>query len=131
MRIVFALAMLLGLSTPVSAQSFDCSIFDGAIIINSDDEYLGKIANKFDSDSIFNKYGSFGSKYGSDSIWNKYGTNGSEYSVDSAFNRFSSDPPKIIKDRQIIGYLTVNKQVRGGISPLLLGALCYDFEPPR
>ena len=37
------------------------------------DVYLGKLnASKYDSESIWNEYGSYGSSYSSNSIWNEY-----------------------------------------------------------
>jgi hypothetical protein len=127
--IVALLAACLG--SPASAQSEACQVFDGALVFNSDDEFIGRIANSYASDSIFNEFGQYGSQFRSESIWNQFGKNGSEFQANSAFNQFTSNPPKIIKDRQVIGYLTVNRSIRGGVSPVLLGALCYDFEPPR
>jgi hypothetical protein len=93
-----------------------------ALIFAQDDEqtYLGKIDNKFNSESIFNEYGTYGSKYSTDSIWNEYSNFGSKYSSYSPFNDYSSSPPMIVKNGQIIGYLTTNKYITGGISPHIL-----------
>ena len=105
-----------------------CSIVTGAVIIAQDDEntFLGKITNTYDIKSIFNDYGTHGSEYSSSSIWNEYGTFGSEYSTFSPFNKYTSTPPMIIKNKKIIGYLSVNKNLRSAISPNLLKALCKD-----
>lgn len=97
-------------------------------MLNSDNEYIGSISNKFDPNSIFNKFGTYGNKFSSDSIWNKFGNNGNPYASNSAFNKYTSSPPRIIKNKQIIGYLTVNKYVSGAINPIVLGTVCYDFE---
>jgi hypothetical protein len=97
-------------------------------VLNSDNEYIGSISNKFDPNSIFNKFGTYGNKFSSDSIWNKFGNNGNPYASNSAFNKYTSSPPRIIKNKQIIGYLTVNKYVSGAINPIVLGTVCYDFE---
>lgn len=101
-------------------------MLDGAVIIAQDDAntYLGKITSPYDSDSIFNEYGTYGSEYSFTSIWNDYSTFGSEYSTYSPFNEYTSTPPMIIKDKRIIGYLTTNKYIQGAISPNLLKALC-------
>ena len=95
------------------------SLLKGALIFAQDDKqtYLGKIDNKFNSESIFNEYGTYGSKYSTDSIWNEYSNFGSKYSSYSPFNDYSSSPPMIVKNGQIIGYLTTNKYITGGISP--------------
>jgi hypothetical protein len=81
--------------------------------------YLGKLTtNKYDSDSIFNEYGTYGSRYSSKSIWNEYGTYGGKYSSYSPFNKYSSSGPLIIDGNgYIIGRLTVNSYTIGAISP--------------
>jgi hypothetical protein len=94
----------------------------GALIFAQDNKqtYLGKIENKYNSESIFNEYGTYGSKYSSDSIWNEYSTFGNKYSTYSPFNSYCSSPPVIVKNGQIIGYLTTNDYISGGISPHIL-----------
>lgn len=88
--------------------------------------YLGRITNSYDSESIFNDYGTYGSAYNSSSIWNQYATFGSEYSSHSATNQYTTTPPMIVKNRRIIGYLSANTSIRASISPNLLKALCKD-----
>lgn len=110
------------------AQPAICNQFEGSIVI-ADRKFIGKVSNRYESDSIFNKYGSYGSKYASDSIWNPYGTYGSKYSSDSATNPYTSTPPQIVKNRRIIGYLSRNKNLAGSVDPLLLGIECFDYEP--
>lgn len=82
-----------------------------AVLIASNGNFffLGKITNKYDSDSVLNKYGNYGSKYSSDSIWNKYGDYGGKYSSYSPFNRYTSSPPKIYIGDTFWGYLSTNK----------------------
>lgn len=84
---------------------------EAELITNCDDEYvyLGKIANKYDSKSIFDKYGDYGSKYTSTSIWDKYGDYGSKYSDCSPFDKYASNPPAIVIGEDIVGYLSKNK----------------------
>jgi hypothetical protein len=130
MKLVLAIAALIG-AAPAMAQSEVCAQLEGAVIINDDDEYIGQIANPSVRDSIFNEYGEFGSEYRSESIWNEYGKNGSEYRPNSAFNDYATRPPRLIKNRQVIGYLTVNKSKPGGLNPRLIGIVCYDFKPPH
>jgi len=100
-------------------QSF-ISQLDGSVIIAEDGTYLGKITDKYDSESIFNQYGTYGSKYSQSSIWNQYGTYGGKYSAYSTFNPYTSTPPKIYKNRTYIGYLTVNKYLDNAINPYIL-----------
>lgn len=126
LRALMALAFTVSVS---SANSQDlCSALNGATLIAQDDSntFLGKIASPYSSDSIFNEYGTYGSEYSGKSIWNTYGTFGSEYSGVSPHNSYSTTPPMIIKDRKVIGFLSVNKSMKGSVSPNLLKAMCKD-----
>jgi hypothetical protein len=100
--------------TGAHGQDDLCAIVDGAQLIAQDNEntYLGRIANQYDSESIFNEYGSYGSEYNSDSIWNEYGTFGGKYSTYSPHNPHTSSPPMIVKNRRVIGYLSANKSIK-------------------
>lgn len=73
--------------------------------------YLGKcVTDEYDSDGIYNKYGTYGSEYSSKSIWNEYGTYGSKFSSESAFNDLATKPPVIVDNNgNFVGYLTSNK----------------------
>ena len=75
------------------------------------DVYLGCInCNNFDSDSIWNAYGTYGSSYNSNSIWNEYGTYGSSYNPYSPWNSYSTTPPVVVdKEGNFYGYFTVNE----------------------
>jgi|TARA_B110000495_G_C22939618_1_gene549693 hypothetical protein len=74
-------------------------------------KFLGCLnCNKFDSSSVWNKYGTYGSKFNGDSIWNKFGTYGSKFSVHSPWNRYSTDGPIIVDKRgNSYGYFTSNR----------------------
>jgi hypothetical protein len=101
---------------------------NGASIVSQDNErkFIGKIVSRYDGNSIFNQFGNYGSRYGSESIWNTYSEYGSKYSSYSAFNPHTNEPPMIVKAGKVIGYLTVNKNIRSSISPDLLKALCLE-----
>ena len=73
--------------------------------------YLGCLScSEYDSDSLFNPYGTYGSEYSRDSIFNKYGQFGSRYSNYSACNPYASDPPVIVDEvGGFFGRLTVNR----------------------
>lgn len=75
------------------------------------DVYLGCLnCDKYNSNSIWNAYGTFGSKYNSNSIWNSYGKFGGKYSSNSPFNTYASNPPVVVdKEGNFYGYFTVNK----------------------
>ena len=115
------------LSSHINAQEI-CDIVKGAVLIAQDNKntFLGKITNSYDSESIFNEYGTYGSEYNSASIWNQYATFGSEYNSYSPHNSYTATPPMIIKNRKILGYLTANKSINNSVSPNLLKALCKD-----
>ena len=89
----------------------------GSTVIAEDGTYLGKIADSWDPDSIFNENGLYGSKTGTNSIWNENGKYGNRFSMYSPFNPVTSTPPKILKDGKEIGYLSVNENLPGAVDP--------------
>ena len=105
-----------------------CVVVKGSVIIAQDDQntFLGKIASSFDSQSIFNEFGTYGNPFSSSSIWNQFSTFGNQFNTHSPFNQFSASPPMIINNKKIVGYLSANKSIRASISPNLLKALCKD-----
>lgn len=105
-----------------------CDILNGAVIIaqDSSNTFLGKVASSYDSQSIFNEFGTYGNEFSSKSIWNEFSTFGNEFNTNSPFNEFSSKPPMLIKNQKILGYLSANKNIKASISPNLLKALCKD-----
>lgn len=100
------LVLSLSLALVFKSYSQDLHIYGG----QNHDVYLGCLnCNAYDSNSIWNSYGTYGSKYNSTSIWNKYGTYGSEYNSLSPWNRYSSTPPVIVdKSGKFYGYFTRN-----------------------
>lgn len=112
---------------PVYAAEVCESVKDTKLIAQDDkNTFLGKIANRYDTDSIFNEYRTDGGPYSTDSIWNKYGRFGSEYSSYAPQNKYTSTPPLIVKGGKVIGYLTANKSTKPSITAELLKALCED-----
>lgn len=84
----------------------------------ADGTFLGKLnPNRYESDSIFNRYGSYGSKYSSTCIFNKYSNYGSQFSQLSSYNRFASSPPKVFVNGKFCAYLTVNESIQPRIHP--------------
>lgn len=89
--------------------------------------YLGKLTtNEFDTDSIYNEFGSFGSEFSQTSIWNEFSTYGSELSSKSAFNDLAPSPPIIVFKGKIIGYLTTNTVKTNAIAPNALKSWLID-----
>lgn len=127
-RACHAIAISLSLWGGAAGAEEVCDILNGSVIIaqDSNNTFLGKVASSFDSQSIFNEFGTYGNEFSSKSIWNEFSTFGNEFNSNSPFNEFSSAPPMLIKNRKIVGYLSANKSLRGSISPNLLKALCKD-----
>lgn len=123
------LMVALTFAAPCVAQAAEiCSVVDGASIVAQDSRntFLGKVTSRYDLDSIFNEYGDFGGRYSTNSIWNEYGDFGSEYALHSPHNPYASEPPLLVKQGCVLGYLTTNEVISGGISPSLLKALCAE-----
>ena len=99
------------------------NLLNGSIIIAQDNNntFLGKISSSYDYQSIFNEYGSFGNKYSTKSIWN-------QLSIYYTFDELSTRPPMIVKNDRIIGYITTNKEIRGGVSPYTIKELKKYFS---
>jgi hypothetical protein len=99
--------LLVGLLLTISVKAQTLLIFGG----DNHDVYLGCLnCNKYESSSIWNKYGDNGSKYNSECIWNKYGDYGGKYSDNSPFNKYASHPPVLVDpDGNFYGYFTANK----------------------
>lgn len=104
-------------------------LWDASIIADDDkNTFLGKISAKFDTDSIFYNYGDYGSKFGTHSIWNNFSDYGGKFSEHSAFNKLASSPPLIVKNRKIIGRLTISNIFPDAIPPHLLRAIFIDEQ---
>jgi hypothetical protein len=127
--LVIGLSFCISLNLFADADSDIAQLLKGATVIAQDENntYIGRLCNKYDSESIFNKYGKYGSEYSSTSIWNKYSIFGSPFSAYSAFNKLTKTPPVIIKNGKIIAYITVNKLIQGGISPYYLKEIADNF----
>lgn len=108
-------------------NAFKIKIFDtfnGCEVFSTDSfdnlVYLGKVTDKYSSESIFNEYGPHGSQYSSESIWNQYGQYGGEYSSKSPFNPYTSTPPVIACNDKTVALLSVNKRLQNALDPFLL-----------
>ncbi len=112
-------AICLSVALPVGAQDV-CSIVHGAAVVADDGKFLGKLTNKFDSESILNEFGTHGSKFSSDSIWNEFASYGGKFSNLSPFNQFTSSPPVLVKGGKALAYLTVNKHLPGALNPYIV-----------
>ena len=93
---------------------FEHLVFGQTLMIFGGDDhdvYLGKLnASEYDSESIWNEYGSYGNSYSSTSIWNEYSSYGSDYGSYSPFNEYATYPPVIVDAQgNFYGYFTVNE----------------------
>lgn len=79
----------------------------------ADGTFLGSLRpNKYDQDSIFNRYGPYGNRYSQTCILNRYSPYGGRYSSLSPFNPNTSTPPQVYHGGKAIAYLTVNTRFR-------------------
>jgi uncharacterized protein YjdB len=102
-----------------------CAQIAGAAVVGSDGVYLGRLSNKFDSESIYNEFGKYGSQYSATSIYNQYGKYGSPYSNQSAFNQFASAPPVLVKNGVTLAYFTVNTFKNPYVTPGYAASCTY------
>jgi hypothetical protein len=95
-----------GLASTAPAATTKLMIFGG----QGHKTYLGCLScSQFDTESIFNEYGTYGSAYSAQSVRNAYSQFGSQYSATSACNPYASDPPVIVDGNgRYYGRLTVN-----------------------
>lgn len=96
-------------------QAKETSSKGESYLIGQDDQLLGKLTNKYDNDSILNKYGPYGSQYSTTSVFNKYSQYGSKYGTFSIHNPYCSTPPRLFIKGQFVGHVTVNKYVTNQI----------------
>ena len=101
----------------IPISSSDLLVLQGAKIYGHYGQYLGDITGLYNTNSIFNSFGTYGSTYGSKSIWNKYGIYGGSYGLYSPFNSYTITPPKIYKNSVLVGYLTTNPYKTPRIDP--------------
>jgi hypothetical protein len=93
-------------------QAKETSSTGKSYLISQDKQLLGKFTSKFDSESIFNKYGPYGSKYSPTSIFNKYSQYGSKYGAYSINNPYCTVPPRLVINDEFAGYISVNKNLK-------------------
>jgi len=109
-----------------TASAITCPDLDGASVYSQESTptYLGFFGGQFASDSINNQFGTYGNQFGSLSVRNTFGTYGGSFGSYSAQNDFTTTPPVIVKNGEIIGYLTTNQFKVGGVSISLIDLSC-------
>ena len=106
-RIIIIFAFLANFAAGAEVNSWECSNFEDANIIGDGGVYLGKLGPSWLSDSIFNSSSQYSSSWSSESIFNDSSKFGNSYSDTSVFNDLASNPPVIVSDSGIIGYLSI------------------------
>ncbi|MFV9551430.1 hypothetical protein [Algibacter sp. PT7-4] len=96
---------------------------------NNHKEYLGCLTcSNYDSNSIWNAYGTYGNNYNSKSIWNEYGTFGNEYNAQSPWNEYANNPPVVVdKNGNFYGYFTIN-EYKSKRADFKLALLVYKYH---
>lgn len=99
----------------------------GSTLIAGDGQYLGTVTcSEYETDSIFNRYGSYGSKFSTTSIWNKFGTYGGKFGSNSPFNKYSLSPPELTQAYSLQAYLSVSASHYPAVHPADLVNYCFD-----
>jgi hypothetical protein len=93
---------------PPPVASLTLADIDGfAILVAHDGTFLGKLSsNVLDTESVCNEVGQYGSTISSE----------------SAYNTITATPPRIIYRDRVVGYLTKNPILAGGVDPDVLFA---------
>jgi hypothetical protein len=133
-KALLASLALLVLQPGMAAFALTCADLDGAYVLSQEPSpvYLGFLGSQYASESINNLYGTYGSEYNQLSVRNPYGPYGSPYATYSANNDFTNLPPEIYKWGNLIGYLTTNTIIAGGVSLEAIDLSCIFFaSAPR
>lgn len=107
MKNYFQLSILIILLSAFKVSAQTLHIYGGS----SHKDYLGCLnCSSFDTNSIWNEFGTYGNSFNTNCIWNEYGTYGNEFNQNSPWNAYSNTPPVIVdKDGNFYGYFTLNK----------------------
>lgn len=112
-----------------AAPDFTCLDLDGAYVLSqqANSVYLGFFGSQYANESILNQYGPFGSRFAANSMWNQYGAYGSPYQPYSAFNPYTTTPPGIFKNGYLLGFVTTNATIAGGVPLDVIAADCTFY----
>jgi hypothetical protein len=113
-----------------NAQAQTCADLEGAYVLSQEftPVYLGFFGSQFATESINNLFGTYGSEFNALSVRNPFGSYGSEFGSYSANNDFTSTPPAIYKWGDLVGYLTTNSLILGGVPLAAIDASCTLFS---
>ena len=125
-RLFLCLSMcLIGMSSAATASALTCYDLDAAYIWSDEKTpvYLGFFGWQYSTYSVMNPDGR-GSTTSSSSIRNPMGPYGNSSSAYSHNNPNATNPPRIFSDGVLIGYLTTNQSIAGGISLAEIDTSC-------
>jgi hypothetical protein len=101
----------------IGGISLTCAGVAGGQVYAADGQYLGRLTNQFDSQSILNTFGLYGSQFSSTSMFNSFGRYGSQFGSLSAYNPFASTPPQLYVSGQFAAYVTKNTTKNPRVDP--------------
>lgn len=87
-----------------------------ATVLAYDGRYLGKLTNRFDTESIANQFGTPGNKFNTDSVMSEFGAYGSKTSDMSPWNKNATRPPVLYRDGAIVGVFTANLRLPNALN---------------
>jgi hypothetical protein len=103
---------------PALAGAVDPLSIKRARITAGDGQYLGFVGDRFQENSILNRFSPYGDPLSQKSIWNRLSRYGDEFSEFSAFNPHAEHPPKLcLPDRGGCWWLTVNPSKTPRVDP--------------
>lgn len=102
-----------------------CVGLAGGQVYGQDGQFLGRLANQFDSQSILNQFGSYGSQFSSTSMYNQFSSYGSQFSSLSAFNTLATSPPQLYVSGRFAAYVTKNTLKFPGVDPNALRSCSF------
>lgn len=97
------------------------------------DVYLGKLdASKFDTESIWNQFGTYGNRFNTKSLWNSYGDYGNDMSSYSPFNKYANWPPALYDKRgNFKGYFTIDRNKVDRANSKVADVICDHYKEIR
>ena len=88
------------------------------VLIADDGQFLGNVNDdRFDPNSIANRYGTHGNRHNSYTIWSRYGTYSGTYMSLSPWNDFTTTPPIIFFSDDTFIFVTANSSISPAIHP--------------
>jgi hypothetical protein len=107
-----------GVAVTVTPSGVDlCRDLYLATVRAADGQYLGRIGGSFDATALAHPAGVYGGGLSHTSIFNRLGPYGSATSGLSAQNLTATDPPRIIHNGRLVGYLSFNLLSAPALSP--------------